>query len=135
MQTIIVRNIIRWLTPFILAYGAYVVAYGHISPGGGFAGGSILAAGLILDRFAFGTDRRGLNTQNVLKGISGGLFIYGAIKGYSFLMGKAAWHPPLGTPGQVLSGGWIPLLNVLVAVVVALTFYGIYGLFEEGDIQ
>ncbi len=50
-MTIIIQNVVRIIVPFILVFGAYVTVYGHISPGGGFAGGTILAAALILDRF------------------------------------------------------------------------------------
>ncbi len=38
----------RKLAPFILLFGCYVIAYGHLSPGGGFQGGVVLASGIIL---------------------------------------------------------------------------------------
>ena len=44
----IVRTTCRVLTPFIQVYALYVVAHGHHSPGGGFQGGVILGASLIL---------------------------------------------------------------------------------------
>lgn len=135
MSTPIIRNVIKWLNPFIVAFGLYVVVFGHLSPGGGFAGGSIIAAGLILDRYANGKSRLPLSSYRLFQWIGGSLFLYGAIKGYSFIVGAHAWHPLLGKLGDVFSAGWIPLLNIFVGLVVALTFYGLYSLFEEGSIQ
>lgn len=44
----------RLMTPFILMFGAYVVMHGHDSPGGGFQGGVIIAACVILVRLVRG---------------------------------------------------------------------------------
>ncbi|PON17005.1 sodium:proton antiporter [Candidatus Entotheonella serta] len=46
----------RLPVPFILLFAVYVVIHGHDSPGGGFQGGAILAATLILIRMVRGTD-------------------------------------------------------------------------------
>lgn len=45
---VIVQTVCRFLIPFIQIYGLYVIAHGHGSPGGGFQGGVILGASLIL---------------------------------------------------------------------------------------
>jgi len=39
------------LFPFILLFGFYVIFNGHISPGGGFQGGAILATGILITNF------------------------------------------------------------------------------------
>ena len=52
-MTLVVKAIARIVGGFIFLYGCYIVLYGHLSPGGGFAGGAFIAAGLIL---AFDTD-------------------------------------------------------------------------------
>lgn len=41
----------RILFPFILLFGFYVIFNGHISPGGGFQGGAILATGILITNF------------------------------------------------------------------------------------
>jgi multicomponent Na+:H+ antiporter subunit B len=38
----------RKLTPYVLLFGCYLISHGHLSPGGGFQGGVVLASGLIL---------------------------------------------------------------------------------------
>lgn len=50
----IILLVSRGLTPFIMLFGLYVIFHGHYSPGGGFQGGAMLAAGLILMRLTCG---------------------------------------------------------------------------------
>lgn len=45
----------RLLSPYIMVFGMYVIFHGHYSPGGGFQGGALLAASLLLMRIAGGT--------------------------------------------------------------------------------
>ncbi len=42
----------RLLSPYIMLFGLYVIAHGHYSPGGGFQGGALLAASILLVRLA-----------------------------------------------------------------------------------
>ena len=53
MQDQIINIVGRVLIPFIVIYGLYIIFYGDVSPGGGFAGGVVVAAGFILFRIAF----------------------------------------------------------------------------------
>jgi len=46
----------RLLSPYIMLFGLYVIFHGHYSPGGGFQGGTLLAASVILIRLAGGKD-------------------------------------------------------------------------------
>ena len=50
----IVQTVARWVRGFVLTYGIYVLLYGHITPGGGFEGGVIIACGFILPVLAGG---------------------------------------------------------------------------------
>lgn len=44
----------RLLSPYIMLFGLYVIFHGHYSPGGGFQGGTLLAASLLLIRISSG---------------------------------------------------------------------------------
>lgn len=44
------------VAPFIMLFGLYVIFHGHYSPGGGFQGGTLLAASVIIVRLALGTE-------------------------------------------------------------------------------
>ena len=53
-MSLIVKTVAGWITGFILLFGVHVVLYGHETPGGGFAGGVIIASSFVLLRLAFG---------------------------------------------------------------------------------
>ena len=55
-QQTLIRVVAKLSIPFILMLGIYVILHGELGPGGGFQGGVILAAGLILYGLVFGAD-------------------------------------------------------------------------------
>ncbi len=126
------------LTPVIILYGAYVILNGHLSPGGGFSGGTIIGAGLILYATAYGVDkvRMFLSFRRFTYINVGCLLTYFACKSYSFFTGAnhVGYAIPKGTPGNILSAGFILPLNICVGLIVACTMYGFYALFTKGDI-
>lgn len=139
MKTLISTEITRALLPFIHIFGFYVMIFGHLSPGGGFAGGSILGAGLILQHVMFRDDpsRRELEPRTLKKVLVGALIAYGLIKCLHFFTPPhqaGGFHIPVGTPGTVFSGGTLMPLNILIGLVVAITFYFIAVMFEEGSL-
>ena len=127
------------LVPVVLLFGMYVVVNGHLSPGGGFSGGAVMGAGLILYLNAHGytgTRRFRLFGYGVFKWVTfSALVFYCLSKCYSFFTG--ANHLPSvigpGTPGSIFSAGLILPLNICVGFVVAFTMYGFYTLFRKGD--
>ena len=132
----ILQMITLLLFPVIMIFGIYIVLNGHISPGGGFSGGAVLGAGLILYSNAFGFEK--LNrffTEKTYKWISfSALTFYCLAKSYSFFTGANHLKSgiPLGTPGAIISSGLILPLNICVGMVVACTMYAFYTLFRKG---
>ena len=86
---VIVKTLARLLTPFIMIYALYVIMHGHHSPGGGFQGGVILAAGFVLLAISHGLDsirnRLPEKTATVLSCV--GVFIYAGIGFLCLLLG------------------------------------------------
>ena len=121
--------------PFILLYGIYVVLNGHLSPGGGFSGGTILGGGLILCHIVYGEryTERFITVKRCSQIMAGGLFVYIALKTYHILTGAngIASAVPLGTPGSIFSSGLIMPLNICVGLVVSCTIYALYNLFTS----
>ena len=132
----ILQRITFLLFPVIVIFGIYVILNGHISPGGGFSGGAIIGAGLILYANAFGFEK--LNrffTEKTYKTVSfSALTFYCLAKSYSFFTGANHLESgiPLGNPGDILSSGLIFPLNICVGMVVACTMYAFYTLFRKG---
>lgn len=124
------------LVPVIFLFGIYIILNGHLSPGGGFSGGAIIGAGLILYLNAFGFRKTArFFTYKTFAGISfAALLFYALAKSYSFYTGAnhMASGIPLGTPGAILSSGLILPLNICVGMVVACTMYAFYALFRKG---
>lgn len=69
----------RLLVPVILLFAVYVVAHGHDSPGGGFQGGVLFAAGLILVKLTHGGGRWGIGTGAALSLACVGVAGFGGI--------------------------------------------------------
>ena len=133
----ILQNSAVFLVPLILMFGIYVILNGHISPGGGFSGGAVMGAGLILYLNAFGFKRTErfftFKTFRVVSLCS--LSFYALSKAYSFFTGANhldSFITP-GTPGRIFSAGLIPYLNIAVGLVVCCTMYAFYTLFRKGD--
>ena len=124
------------LVPIILLYGIYVVLNGHLSPGGGFSGGAVMGAALILYLNAFGFEKTGrFFTFKLFRWATFlPLMTYAGLKSYSFFTGANHIDSgiPLGTPGAILSSGLILPLNICVGLIVMCTMYAFYTLFRKG---
>ena len=137
-QPLLLRAIVGTLTPFIMIYGIYILFNGHLSPGGSFSGGTILGVGLVLCSLAYGKEQVAkffpFKMSLLLSSIA--LAFYAIIKGYAFVVGASGNSTgiPLGTPGNIFSGGLILPLSISVGIVVACTIYTFYALFSEGEV-
>ena len=135
---VILRHGALILVPFILVFGVYVLFNGHLSPGGGFSGGTILGAALILYNLSFG-DRStkkffNYNINKVIK-ISA-LTFYALSQSYMFYTGANGLPIPdiNGVAGSLISSGFILPLNIGVGFEVACTMFGFYSLFDREEI-
>lgn len=132
----ILQKVAFILVPMIIIFGIYIILNGHLSPGGGFSGGAVIGAGMILYLNAFGfakTER--FFTEKTYKWVCfSSLTFYCLAKSYSFYTGANQIHSviPLGTPGAIVSSGLILPLNICVGLVVACTMYAFYALFRKG---
>jgi multisubunit Na+/H+ antiporter MnhB subunit len=126
--SLIVKNITRMLTAFILLYGIYIVLYGHVTPGGGFAGGVILAAGGVLVLLAFGRRTTGRMISERAAAVADSLgamgFLLIALLGYLWAASFFTNVPQLGQTGQLYSAGTIPVANLAIGVKVGAALFG-----------
>lgn len=127
-QDPILRQVSWLLVPFIFLFAIYVLLHGEESPGGGFSGGTVLGAGLILFSAAFGhqnirafMDRR---TYAVVR--TCGLLLYALLYGAYIFIGAN------GLPNYLT--GMVLLIDLAVGLVVACTVYGFYALFSRGEL-
>ncbi len=134
----ILKRVVKYLNPMIMLYGIYIMMTGHLSPGGGFAGGAIFGGALILYGVAFGQKRMQafLSMKTLMRLNVIAVFVYTLIKYYSFFTGgnDVGFEIPKGVPGEILSAYAILILNMCIGVLVACTMYGFYALFAKGEI-
>jgi len=135
---LVLRHGALLVVPAIILYGIYIILNGHLSPGGGFSGGAIVGAGLILYNLAFGdkSTQKFFNFSIYKKIIIFSLSFYALSKTYSFYTGANHIESiiPKGIPGNIFSSGLILPLNICVGIVVACTMFGFYSLFDREEI-
>lgn len=137
-QDLVLQKVATVLVPCAFLYGLYVILNGTSSPGGGFSGGAIIGAGIILHSVAFGFRKteKFFNDEvyHVVK--TACLTIYALLMAYFIYMGANGLdnHIWLGIPGTILSGGIILPINIVVGFEVACTMYCFYALFRKGGL-
>ena len=126
----IVKTITRLTVGMILLYGIYIVLHGHISPGGGFAGGVIIALSFINLMLAFGREtalkKLSVGMASMLESLGGLMFLsiasLGFLGGYFFLN----FFLRKGEPFNLFSAGIIPLCNIAICLKVGAGLFVIF---------
>lgn len=113
------------LFPLLLVVGFYIILHGHLTPGGGFQGGVILAAAFFIGVLA--RPREGLNHAviSVIEGLAGAGFI--GVGLWAMFADGAFLKPMLdqGTLGDLVSAGTLPLLSLALGIKVGAELAGL----------
>jgi len=141
-MTIIVKKVTQFLCGIIVLFGIYIVTHGHLTPGGGFAGGAIIAGAFILLVLAYGDDIMKLRAKkegsSIFENISIFLMVALATVGM-FLIPTVFFRNflPVGMFGDLFSAGVIPLYNILLGIKVASALFTIFLAFVilKEDVQ
>jgi multicomponent Na+:H+ antiporter subunit B len=126
------------LGPIVL-FGIYIVIHAHLSPGGGFQGGVILATALLHVYLAgeYVTAKR-LSPEAVVEATEAtgaGGFVAIGVAGLLFARWFLENFLPLGKAGELVSAGTIPLINVSVGLAVTAGFVLILAEFMEQTVM
>jgi multicomponent Na+:H+ antiporter subunit B len=81
IESEVIMSAVRVVVPFVLTFGLYITFHGADSPGGGFQGGALIGAVILMLAFAFGIDstRQWLGSRVVTLVAALGLFVFAAI--------------------------------------------------------
>jgi len=132
----IVKTVTNFVYGFIIIFGFYIIAHGHLTPGGGFQGGAVVGSAFALLLVSYGS----LSSKKFLKkdilsffenfGLI--LFIVLGFSGigitffYNFLANSGSWFGNTAVigvnPGDMNTGGVIPLMNIAVGLEVLSAF-------------
>lgn len=131
-MSLIVKTVARWLKAFILIFGIYIVLYGHLTPGGGFSGGVIVACSFILLTLACG-QREG--TRAVSGNVAAEMDSVGALiflgVGFAGMVVAGAFFKNLVATKEsahfkLLSGGLMPLSNIGIGLKVGMSLFLVF---------
>lgn len=131
-MSMIVKTVTRWLKGPILLFGIYIVLYGHITPGGGFGGGVIIASAFLLVMLAMG-EEEGL--RHFSKGAASrldsiGLMIFLALGWAGTWYGSYFFQNFVDTPEQayftLFSGGTMLAMNIALGLKVASALFLVF---------
>jgi energy-converting hydrogenase B subunit I len=132
-MSVIVRTVTRFIYGLILVFGFYVIMHGHLTPGGGFQGGAVVASAFALLLVAFGAaGLKGRLNKKILQTLEEigalaflGLAFAGIGTAYFYNLLAGSGTPFFGVPvaygpnaGILNSGGLLPLMNWAVGLKV-----------------
>lgn len=149
----IVRTCADLMYPFVVIFGWYVIMHGHLTPGGGFQGGAVVATGaaLVIVAYSYQEITSMLKKAVLMVQESTGLLLFigaglgGMVLGFPFffnwlansgsLFGMSVPYGP--NPGELNTAGFLPLMNIAVGIEVwgGLTLVILYLLsgLEKGE--
>lgn len=121
------------LFPLLLMVGFYIILHGHLTPGGGFQGGVILAAAFFLPLLARPGSSVNHTALSVIEGLSGAAFIIIGL--LAFIQDGAFLQPLLGKGalGTLFSAGTLPLLYLAVGLKVGAELSGLLAHIADVD--
>lgn len=125
--SIIVKSVAGVVFPLAFVYGVYIFVHGHLTPGGGFQGGTIIASSVILIYLGFGRLNVPESLITALESIAAlcfiGLGCIGILRGGNFLWNAIG----LGEAGTLLSAGILGPIYVAIGVKVGTELTSIFN--------
>jgi len=122
------------LVPMLILVGVYIFINGHLTPGGGFQGGAVLASALVLAALTFSNISVKHKVLEIVESFSGITFvllgIFGIILAGGFLDNKIF---SLGTFGHLFSAGAIPIIYSLVGLKVGAELSNIVLMMKSSE--
>jgi len=131
-MTIIVKKVTQILCGVIFLYGIYIIAHGHLTPGGGFAGGVIITGSFVLLIISFGSEFVALKKEETGSSVleSSAILIFLIVSALGLVLGGAGVffvnYLPKGVVGRLISAGVIPIFNVAVGIEVSAALLTIF---------
>ncbi len=114
----IIKTSTSYLFPAFIVFGAYIFIHGHLTPGGGFQGGAVIASAVMYMFLAYLGYHPSHASLNIIESLAGltfvGLGLWGLWEGGSFL----ANFLPKGDWNRIVSAGVIPLIYIAIGFKV-----------------
>ena len=124
----------RFLGPLLTIFGVYIFVHGHLTPGGGFQGGVVIASGVVLSVFGQPSKELRHGTLTAIESLSGATYVVFGVLG--MVLAAGFLDPrflPLGETGRLVSAGAIPLIYSLVGLKVGSELSGVVDRLRAGS--
>ncbi len=123
----------RMLFGFVLLLGVYMMSHGHLTPGGGFPGGSLIAAAFLLLYMGDTQFRANVGGFKVLESTMGTIYVLVGLAGL-LLGGSFLWNfLDTGLVGQLFSAGILPIVYVVIGLKVGSELIGVLDTFAHTE--
>ncbi len=121
------------LFPLLLVVGFYIIFHGHLTPGGGFQGGVILAAAFFISVLARPSQSLNHASISLIEGFAGAAFVLIGL--WALLAGGEFLQPFFGKGmlGELISAGTLPLLYLAVGLKVGAELAGLLSQLAETE--
>lgn len=134
VESQVIMSTVKIVTPFVLTYGLFVTFHGADAPGGGFQGGAIIGAVILMIAFAFGIEptREWLSNPAIVGLIGGGVAAFALIGLATMALGGAFLEYEL-LPIHHAARYGIEGVEVLgIAAIVSGTVIGLFFVMGAG---
>jgi len=108
----------RIIFGIMVVFGVYMFIHGHITPGGGFPGGAIIAASILLLYLSDDEFRIKLGAAKAVESVAGSLYVIVGLLGIVLAGYFLQNFLPTGTVGELISSGIIPVVYMLIGLKV-----------------
>jgi multicomponent Na+:H+ antiporter subunit B len=121
------------LSSLLVLFGVYIFTHGHLTPGGGFQGGVVIASAVLLNLLAAPQAHLSHGIMTTIESLSGAFYValglLGAFLAWGFLDPRVL---PIGTVGSLVSAGTIPLIYSMIGLKVGAELSGILSAMKDG---
>lgn len=121
----IIKTGVKIIFPLMFLLGIYIIVHGHLTPGGGFQGGAVIATAVLLKFLAYKDYKLNHTGLSVLESLAGISFL---VIGFIGLVTEGSFLTNIlnnGTLGTLFSAGLIPIIYILIGIKVGTELSGI----------
>jgi len=123
--TLIMETVTKYLFPLVLLFGSYIFIHGHLTPGGGFPAGVVIATGYFMMFIAQRSFTPSEYLLSATESFAGTLYVIVGLLGLALAFSFLDNVMPLGIPNRVFSAGIIPVIYIIIGFKVGSEMTGI----------
>lgn len=124
-SSFIIQTGVKILFPLMFLLGIYIVIHGHLTPGGGFQGGAVIATAVLLKFLAYRDYQLNHTALSILESFAGISFLIIGLIGLYIEGSFLSNFLNNGTLGSLFSAGIVPVIYILIGIKVGAELSGV----------